>query len=53
MPLHEVPAHARCGADGALEVDGGGLGEGAEVRAAEGFGGNADDELRGGEGGYG
>lgn len=44
MSLHEMPAHARCGADGALEVYGGGLGEGAEVGAAEGFGGYADGE---------
>lgn len=53
MSLHEMPAHARRGADGALEIDGGGLSEGTEVRATEGFGGNADDELGGGEGGYG
>ena len=48
-----MPSHARCGTDGALEIYGGGLSEGAEVRAAEGFGGNADGELGGGEGGYG
>ncbi len=53
MALDKVPAHARAGADGALEVHGGGLGEGAEVGAAEGFGGDTDGEVGGGEGGDG
>ena len=53
MSLHEVPAHARRGADGALKVHGGGLDEGAKVCAAEGLGGDADGELGGGEGGDG
>ena len=53
MSLYEVPAHARRGADGAFEVYGGGLGERAEVGAAEGFGGDADGELGWVEGGYG
>ena len=53
MSLDKMPAHARCGADGALEVYRGGLGKGAEVGAAEGFGRYADDEVGGGKGGYG
>ena len=53
MSLHEVPAHARRGADGALEVHGGEVDEGAKVCAAEGLGGDADGELGGAEGGDG
>ena len=53
MTLDKVPAHARGGTDGALEVHVGGVREGAEVRAAEGFGGDTDGEVGGGEGGYG
>ncbi len=53
MPLDEVSAHAGVGAHGALEVDAGGGGQGAEVGQAEGLGGDADCEGWSGGGGEG
>lgn len=53
MPLDKVPAHARRRGDGALEVHAGSREQAAEVRAAEGFGRDADFEGGGGEGGDG
>lgn len=48
-----MPAHARVRRDGALEVDGVALRQRAEVRAAQGFGRDADGEGGVGEGRYG
>lgn len=48
-----MAAEPHVSGDGALEVDLGPDCEGAEVRAAEGFGGDADFEAVGVKGGYG
>ncbi len=53
MALNEVAAHASRGGDGALEVDIGVAGKGAEIGAAKGFTGDPDFEVVRGEGGYG
>lgn len=53
VALNKVTAKPHMSGDGALEVDPGADGKRAEVCAAEGFGGDADFEAVGVEGGYG